>query len=103
MMGQAMNKTHLIAFVLTLAFLAVIVFGMGQCAPGPEKAVATLRTMGFTDIKVTDSHPYLPSWSGCSDSDRVAHDATATNPAGQRVSLVVCCGLVMKDCTVRAP
>ena len=89
------------AFVM-LAFFVCLVLGMGECAPGPEEAVSTLRTMGFSDVKVTDSHPYFPSWAGCSDSDRVAHDATATNAAGQRVNVVVCCGLVLKGCTVRA-
>lgn len=86
-----------------IAFLAVMILALGQCAPGPEKAVATLRTMGFSDIKVTDSHPYLASWHGCSDSDGVAHEAKATNAAGQRVSVTVCCGYALKGCTVRTP
>lgn len=85
----------LVALILGLVFL------QGQCAPGPDKATATLRTMGFTDVKVTDSHPYAPTLNGCGKEDAVAHEATATNAQGQRVAVVVCCGLWMKGCTVR--
>lgn len=89
------------ALLVAGAFLGTIVLAMGQCAPGPEKAEQALKTMGFRDIKITDSHPYAAEWNGCGKGDAVAHEATATNANGQRVSLVVCCGMVMKGCTVR--
>ncbi len=90
------------AFVF-VAFFVCLVLGMGQCAPGPEKAVSTLRAMGFSEIKVTDSHQYFASWHGCDEKDGVAHEASATNAAGQKVNVVVCCGYVLKGCTVRTP
>lgn len=86
-----------------LALLVCLVAGAATCAPGPEKAVQTLHVSGFKDVKITDTHRFAASWYGCSDKDGVAHEATATNPAGQRVSVVVCCGVWLKGCTVRVP
>lgn len=31
------------------------------------------------------------------------NEASATNAAGQKVNVVVCCGYVLKGCTVRTP
>lgn len=94
-------KTNVLALLAMGVLLVVIVLAIGQCALGPEKAVQALQTMGFRDIKVTDSHPYAAEWNGCGKGDAVAHEATATNANGQRVSVVVCCGMVTKGCTVR--
>lgn len=54
-----------------------------------------LEKAGFTDIELTGWAP----WS-CSDSDKFATSFEATNPHGNRVSGVVCCGL-LKRCTIR--
>jgi hypothetical protein len=93
----------LAGIVVAVVFVAAIVTGSAQCAPGPDKATSALRAHGFRDIAITDSHPYLASWYGCSEKDAVAHEATATNAAGERVSVVVCCGYPFKGCTVRVP
>ena len=101
MNGDSFGKVF--AGVVTVGLVFGLAFGLGQCAPGPEKAVETLRVQGFTDVKVTDTDRMFVGWSGCSDKDGVAHHATATNPRGERVTLTVCCGLWFKGCTVRVP
>lgn len=89
--------------VVVVAIFGAAIFGAATCAPGPDKATETLRVHGFRDVAITDSHRIGAAWYGCSDKDAVAHEATATNAAGQRVSVVVCCGYPFKGCTVRLP
>lgn len=55
----------------------------------------TLEAQGFSDI-TTSGFSF-----GCGESDSYSTGFEATNPAGKRVSGVVCCGLVLKACTVR--
>ncbi len=55
----------------------------------------TLKAHGFSNIETTG---YA---LGCSDSDTFATGFVATNSAGQRVSGTVCCGVLVKGCTVR--
>lgn len=101
MNGDSFGKVF--AGVVFVGLLLAAAFGFAQCAPGPDKAEATLRAHGFTKIAITDTHRFGASFYGCSDKDAVAHEATATNPAGQRVTLTVCCGYPFKGCTVRVP
>lgn len=97
------NFGKILGYVCATGAIIGIVALASTCAPGPEKAVETLRVNGFTDIRVTDTDRMFVGWSGCSDKDGVAHHATATNPRGDRVTLTVCCGLWFKGCTVRVP
>jgi hypothetical protein len=60
-----------------------------------KATVRTLKSSGFTKIQTTGFA------LGCSDSDYYATGFTATNPAGEVVSGVVCCGAWTKGCTVR--
>jgi len=79
----------LVAGALMTAYLA-----LWGCA-AEEASARALRAHGFTHIEL-DGY----AWTGCSDSDIYSTSFTATNPQGEVVSGVVCCGLV-KDCTVR--
>jgi len=58
--------------------------------------VRALKNQGFTDIR-----PGGYAWFACSGDDTWQTKFTATNPRGERVSGTVCCGLFLKDCTVR--
>jgi hypothetical protein len=59
---------------------------------------------GFKDITITSTNIFTPDWDGCGKDDGVAYHAIATNPAGQRVSVIVCCGgpLSFKGCVIRS-
>lgn len=55
-----------------------------------------LVSSGYTGIKFTGY-----SVSACGSDDTTATGFTAINPAGHLVSGTVCCGLLIKGCTVR--
>lgn len=63
-----------------------------------DAARDTLMKQGFSDV-TTQGY----DWTACGKDDATATKFTATNPKGQRVSGVVCCGLgpLSKGCTVR--
>ena len=56
----------------------------------------TLENHGFTNIVTTGWSPF-----SCDEKDFSSTGFTATNPVGKRVSGVVCCGMIFKNCTVR--
>lgn len=56
---------------------------------------SALVSAGYSNINLTGYR-----WMGCGNEDSYHTGFTATNPAGVRVSGVVCCGL-MKGCTIR--
>ncbi len=75
-------------------------FGLATCAANCGEPSAdlyrALEGQGLTNAKVGDWAPL-----SCSEGDSVKREFTATNPNGKRVSGVICCGLVLKSCTVR--
>jgi hypothetical protein len=80
-----MNK-----LVLAIALVAALVGCTDE--HGSRRA---LEAQGFGNIEFTGY-----AWIGCGQDDDFATRFNATNPAGKRVSGVVCCGLA-KGCTVR--
>lgn len=68
---------------------------LGACTD-EAATIRAVEAQGFTDVETTGWAP----WS-CSDDDFFETGFTATNPAGQRVSGAVCCGFIVKSCTVR--
>lgn len=79
-------------FIATALVLATHCMG---CTPRDSTAKAAVEKLGMTDVKVGG-----PSFFSCGEDDLTGASFTATNPAGQRVEGVVCCG-VFKACTVR--
>ncbi len=55
-----------------------------------------LENQGFTEIRWTGYE-----FMACSEDDTYHTGFSAKNSQGKMVSGVVCCGLVMKACTVR--
>lgn len=74
-----------------LVLLAVFTLG---CTDESGSRTA-LVSAGYSNIHLTGYR-----WFGCGEDDGYHTGFTATNPAGVRVSGVVCCGL-MKGCTIR--
>jgi len=76
--------------LLTLGFLSF----MG--CTDYKAAAKTLHSYGFTSVELT-------GWDAfeCGEGDWSSTGFKATNSQGQRVSGVVCCGLIVKSCTVR--
>jgi hypothetical protein len=80
-----MKKLICIAMVLTAACV-------GTDNDGSRR---TLDAAGYSNIELTGY-----KWYGCGQDDSYHTAFSATNPAGKRVSGVVCCGM-MKGCTIR--
>lgn len=79
--------------------IAIVAFGvcLAGCLTGQEEARDTLDKAGYTNIKINDLNDF---W-GCGEGDKFGRGFAATNPIGQRVSGVVCCGSWGKSCTIR--
>jgi len=75
--------------------LAVVVALLALGCTDEERTRSTLEQAGYSEIR-TGGY----GWASCGRDDNYATEFTATNPAGRRVSGVVCCGVV-KSCTVR--
>lgn len=73
--------------VLVLAFLV-------GCT-NPSAARNALESSGYTHVEMTGA-----GWFGCGESETV-DGFKALNPAGLLVTGKVCCGLLLKGCTVR--
>lgn len=89
-----MKDSHWLIF-MAFVVLAFFLFFLGVGATTPEETTTTLQKSGFTDVQTKDVDAFL-----CSEGDKPGRKFVATNPQGQRVSGVVCCGL-WKACTVR--
>ena len=74
-----------------IAILAAVLFGCTDKAA----TINTLEKAGFTDVS-----PGGWKWAACGSGDSYITTFTVTNPKGERVSGVVCCG-ILKSCTVR--
>jgi hypothetical protein len=58
--------------------------------------IRTLESAGFSDITVTGY-----AFFQCGEDDTSHTGFRAKNPSGKYVEGTVCCGLVLKGCTVR--
>ncbi len=85
---------------LIVAFSVLLV----GCITDDNEARKALDDQGFTNITITDRGTGLVTWEGCGKDDGAYYKATATNPAGKRVNVVVCCGgsFSMKGCVIRS-
>ena len=79
--------------MMRLILLATL--ALSACAPSDERAIRTLESAGFTNIKLG-----LYPWFACGQDDGFNVAFTADNIRGQRVGGAVCCGM-FKNCTVR--
>ena len=61
-----------------------------------DRSSETLKKAGYSDIETTGWAPLT-----CSNDDTYSTGFVATNPAGDKVDGVVCCGLLTKNCTIR--
>jgi hypothetical protein len=95
------DMTGAITAILTitggaLLIIAIILFALSSSGCTDEQSsVRTLRNAGYSDIEVGGYEMFA-----CSDSDTFSTKFTATNPRGERVNGVVCCGW-LKHGTVR--
>lgn len=86
--------------ILIWAAAGAVSCGIVLSAAGDDVAAKrAAEAMGFVDVAVESSSVFA-AWDGCSADDAASHRVRATNARGERVALVVCCGAVLKGCTV---
>lgn len=79
-----MKKTAIVFALLALA-----------CTDEPG-ARRILEDQGYTDVELTGF-----SWFSCSEDDQIRTGFYAKSQSGRVIRGTVCCGLILKDCTVR--
>lgn len=96
------NAAAVLVYVVCAAM--AVAFGVYSCALSDDftAPLRAVESSGYTNVKVLSGSSFAP-FSGCSDSDGLTYKAEATNAQGARVKLLVCCGAVVKACTVRVP
>lgn len=90
--------------VVAAFFLAAFAIAITACGTDDNEAIRALDDNGFTNITITDHGFMFAGFEGCDAKDGNWYHATATNPAGKHVNMLVCCGAKMsfKGCTVRS-
>ncbi len=83
-----------------LLLLLGLCVGPGSCV-SDSQAIAAAETNGFTDPQIINRTNFT-MFSGCGREDVAAFRVHATNPAGRRVTILVCAGL-FKGSTIRTP
>lgn len=78
-----------------MKYLAIIVVLLLTGCTENDRATATLSKSGYKDINITGYDAFA-----CGKDDWSSTKFIASNPLGQRVEGVVCCG-AWKYCTVR--
>lgn len=78
-----------------IMIVTALLAAMCACTSEPD-ARRALEGAGYRDIQF---HGY--GWFGCGQDDTYATKFTATGPTGNKVSGVVCAGLVLKGQTIR--
>lgn len=73
----------------------LLLFALVGCTDATE-ARRILEAQGFSDIQITGYAPF-----DCSKDDTVQTGFRAKGPTGKPVAGTVCCGLVLRNCTVR--
>lgn len=86
---------RLTRFTGLIAGASLLTAGLGGCSSSAN-AERALSSAGYRNIQ---THGF--DLFACSEDDFYRTKFTATNPAGQQVSGVVCSGLIFKGATVR--
>lgn len=101
-----MNKDDAPLWWYAVGFLVLCAIGTCSMAirSGESDALGceTVQKMnGWTSCRVTDHMIWMVSARGCSGSDGHAYEVEGTNASGQPATALVCCGTLLKSCTVR--
>jgi hypothetical protein len=87
----------------TLPIVLVLLFGLSGCGylVSKQDALSAARKAGLKNARVFESHQLAPAWFGCSENDSAGFEVEGINTNGERVEAIVCCGALLKGCTIR--
>lgn len=75
--------------------LSLLLFALVGCTDAGG-AKRLLEAQGMTEVEITGYEPF-----DCSEEDTLQTGFRAKGPTGKPVSGTVCCGIVLRNCTVR--
>lgn len=82
---------------LIVALLILIAMLVPRCTcTAPEESRETLRKAGYTDVEIGEDRDLFVC-----ESELAATHFKAKNPLGEVVEGTVCCGVLLKGCTIR--
>ena len=89
---------------MKLGLIALAAIALVGCGTNDAEAIKALDDNGFTEIVITDRGFLTAEWEGCDKRDGNWYHATAKNPRGKQVNMLVCCGAPtsFKGCTIRS-
>ncbi len=86
---------------ILIAVYFLVAVSLAGCADEGQ-ACQAVSNMGFSRCRVAATHYVGAGFYGCHSDDNAAFEVNAVNPAGRRVSFVVCCGNgPFGSCTLR--
>jgi len=89
------------SLLVFLSLLALLISGCGFLV-SEDGAKEAAEKQGYTEVQITASHRISPHMiGGCSREDDAAFKATAVNPAGKRVGIIICGSALFKGWTIR--
>lgn len=86
--------------VLLMTVLLLILTGCGVFM-SRENVVKAVEKQGYTNVQILEKHIFFVDWHGCGSDDDAIFNATATNPTGKQVDILICAGWPFKAVTVR--
>jgi hypothetical protein len=93
----AMDGGMWVAMVFAFIFLGIgAIWFYAAWTPDTQGAQRILQEDGYSQIQITGADPMM-----CGKGDLKGTKFRAKNQAGNTVTGVVCCGAVMKGCTIR--
>ncbi len=87
--------TASLVVLVLLGIPTLIMIFAGGCEDKP-RAATVLDHEGYTQITFTGY-----AWGACADSDSYQTGFRAQNREGKTVTGTVCCGALLKSCTIR--
>lgn len=90
--------------IMKLYLIICALICLSGCVVNDAEAIKALDDNGFGNIVIVERGAIFSSFNGCGRDDGVYYIASASNPSGKQVRMLVCCGGIgsFKGCVVRS-
>ncbi|MFH1430180.1 MAG: type II secretion system protein [Candidatus Uhrbacteria bacterium] len=99
-MREHIHGFTLIEIMIVIACIGIILAMFMGFLVSQDTAIHAAQTQGYSEPIVTNDMRIAVRLRGCG-GDAAGFEMDATNPRGERVKILVCCGL-LKNCTIRS-
>ena len=92
---------HKLMFYVVI-FVIVISVSCGRgFLVGEQRVTTAAEKAGLQSARIISSHRIWPVFFGCDKHDAAGFKVEGINPNGMKVDAMVCCGWILKGCTMR--